>query len=82
MSLTVNLEILDRVKAVIAETGRINLLFWTEVRGSVITESVCEIRGLSLLGNYRTTFCIGGSICYLAPTKRVVGSGRALHAVA
>jgi len=36
MSLTVNLEIFDRVKAVIAETGRINMLYWAEVRGSVM----------------------------------------------
>jgi hypothetical protein len=31
MSLTINREIFDRVKAVIAETGRINMHSWAEV---------------------------------------------------
>jgi len=82
MSLTVNREIFDRVKAVIAETGRINMLSWAEDRGSGMAESVGEIRGLSPPGDCRTTFCIGGSIRYLTTTKRVVGGASALTAVA
>jgi hypothetical protein len=71
MSFTINREIFDRVKAVIAETGRINLLSWAEVRGSVMAESVDEIRGLSPPGDCQTTFCIGGLICYLATSEQI-----------
>jgi len=58
MSLTINREKFDRVKAIIAETGRINMLSWAEVQGPVMAESVDEIRGLSLLDDCRTTSCI------------------------
>ena len=71
MSLTINREIFDRVKAVIAETGRINMLSWAEDRGSVMAESVDEIRELSPPGDCRTTFCIGGLICYLATSEQI-----------
>jgi hypothetical protein len=71
MSLTINREIFDQVKAVIAETGLINLLSWAEVRGSVVTESVDEIRELSPPGDCLTTFCIGGLICYLATSEQI-----------
>jgi hypothetical protein len=71
MSLTVNREIFDRVKATIAETGRINMLSWAEVQGSAMAESVDEIRGLSLLDHCRATACIGGLICYLATSEEI-----------
>jgi hypothetical protein len=71
MPLTVNREIFDRVKATIAETGRINMLSWAEVRDSAMAESVDEIRGLSLLDDCRTTSCIGGLICYLATSEEI-----------
>jgi hypothetical protein len=71
MSLTINREIFDQVKAVIAETGRINMLSWAEVRGSLVAESVDEIRELSTPGDCRTTFCIGGLICYLATSEQI-----------
>jgi hypothetical protein len=71
MSLTINGEIFDRVKAVIAETGRINMLSWAEAPGSVMSESVNEIRGLSPPGDCQTTFCIGGLICYLATSEQI-----------
>jgi hypothetical protein len=71
MPLTVNREIFDRVKATIAETGRINMLSWAEVRDSGMAESVDEIRGLSLLDDCRTMFCIGGLICYLATSEEI-----------
>jgi len=54
MSLTINREIFDQVKAVIGETGRINMLYWAEVRGSVMAESVDEIRVLWPPGGART----------------------------
>jgi hypothetical protein len=71
MSLTINREIFDRVKAVIAEAGRINMLSWAEVQDSAMAESVDEIRGLSLLDDCRTTSCIGGLICYLATSEDI-----------
>jgi len=49
MSLTINREIFDRVKAFIAQAGRINMLSWAEIRKSLLVESVDEIRELSLL---------------------------------
>src|SRR5215471_19242285 len=71
MSLTINREIFDRVRAVIAETGRINMLSWAEVRDSAVAESVDEILVLSLLDDCRTTSCIGGLICYLAISEEI-----------
>jgi len=71
MSLKINREIFDRVKATIPETGRINMLSWAEVRDSAMAESVDEIRGLSLLDDCRTTSCIGGLICYLATSEEI-----------
>jgi hypothetical protein len=71
MSRTINREIFERVKAAIAETGRLNMLSWAEVRGSAVAESVDEIRGLSLLDDCRTTSCIGGLICYLATSEEI-----------
>ena len=75
MSLTINREIFDRVKAIIAETGRINMLSWAE-EGSVMAESVDEIRGLSLLDDCRTTSCIGGLICYLATSEEIARAAK------
>lgn len=71
MSLTINREIFDRVRAVIAQTGRMNMLSWAEVRNFSTVESVDEIRGLSLLDDCRTTACIGGLTCYLATSKEI-----------
>src|SRR5215510_12001286 len=71
MSLTIYREIFDRIKAVIADTGRINMLSWAEVRGSMMAESVDEIREMSPPGDCRTTFCIGGLICYLATSEQI-----------
>jgi hypothetical protein len=76
MSLTINREIFDRVKAIIAETGRINMLSWAEVQGPVMVESVDEIRGLSLLDDCRTTACIGGLICYLAASEEIARAAK------
>jgi hypothetical protein len=71
MSLIINREVFDRVKAVIAQSGRINMLYWAEIQGSVTAESVDEIRGLSLLDDCRTTACIGGLICHLATSEEI-----------
>jgi len=71
MSLSINRKIFDRVKAAIAETGRINMLFWAESQESVAAESVNEIRELPLLGDCRTTACIGGLVCYLATSQEM-----------
>jgi hypothetical protein len=76
MSLTINREIFDRVKAIIAETGRINMLSWAEVQGPVMAESVDEIRGLSLLDDCRTTSCIGGLICFLATSEEIARAAK------
>ena len=76
MSLTINREIFDRVKAIIAETGRINMLSWAEVQGPLMAESVDEIRGLSLLDDCRTTSCIGGLICYLATSEEIARAAK------
>jgi hypothetical protein len=71
MSLKINREIFDRVKTVIAERGRTNMLYWAEASDSVTAESVDEIRGLPLLGDCRTTACIGGLVCYLANSEEI-----------
>jgi hypothetical protein len=71
MSLSINRKIFDRVKTAIAEAGRINMLSWAESRDSVTAESVDEIRGLPLLGDCRTTACIGGSVCHLATSQEI-----------
>jgi hypothetical protein len=73
MPLTINREILGRVKAVIAQTGRvnINMLCWAEVRGSTTADSVDEIRKLSLLSDCQTTACVGGLVCYLATPEEI-----------
>jgi hypothetical protein len=71
MSLTINREIFDRVNAVIAQTGRINMLYWAESQDSVPAESVDGIRGLPLLRECRITACIGGLICYLATSEEI-----------
>jgi hypothetical protein len=47
------------------------MLSWAEVRGSVMAESVDEIRELSSPGDCRTTFCIGGLIYYLATSEQI-----------
>ncbi len=71
MPLTINLEIFERVKTVIAERGRIDMLYWAETRDSAPAESVEEIRRLALLSDCRTTACIGGLTCYLATSEEI-----------
>src|SRR5262245_19096316 len=71
MSLSINRRIFDRVKAAIAETGRINMLSWAESQDSVTVESVEAIRELPLLGDCRTTACIGGLVCHLATSQEI-----------
>jgi hypothetical protein len=71
MSLSIYRTIFDRVKTAIAETGHINMLSWAESRESLTAESVDEIRELPLLGDCRTTACIGGLICYLATPEEI-----------
>ncbi|MCG3146049.1 MAG: hypothetical protein HONDAALG_03854 [Gammaproteobacteria bacterium] len=71
MSLTINREIFERVKAVIAQTGRINMLSWAKSQASRTPESVDEIRGLLLLDDCRMTACIGGLICHLATSEEI-----------
>jgi len=71
MPLTINQEIFDRVKTAITERGRINMISWAEAHGSVMAESVDEIRGLSLLDNCQVTACVGGLTCYLATPEEI-----------
>lgn len=71
MSLSINRKIFDRVKTAIAETGRIHMLSWAESQDFVTAESVDEIRELPLLGDCRTTACIGGLTCYLATSEEI-----------
>jgi hypothetical protein len=71
MPLSINRKIFDRVKTAIAETGRINMLFWAEVRDSTAAESVDEIRELPLLDDCRATACIGGLVCHLATSQEI-----------
>ncbi len=71
MPLTINRGIFDRVKAVTTQTGRINMLHWAEIQDSMIAESVDEIRGMPLLGDCRTSACIGGLTCYLATLEEI-----------
>ena len=71
MSLSINRKIFDRVKTAITGEGRINMLSWAEGRDSTPAESVNEIRELPLLGDCRTTACIGGLVCYLATLQEI-----------
>ena len=71
MSLSINRKIFGRVKTAIAEAGRINMLSWAEGRDSATAESVNEIRELPLLGDCRTTACIGGLVCHLATSQEI-----------
>jgi len=71
MSFSINRKIFDRVKTAISEVGRINMLFWAEVRDSTAAESVDEIRKLPLLDDCQTTACIGGLVCHLATSEEV-----------
>ena len=71
MSLSINRKIFDRVKTAIAEAGRIIMLSWAEGRDSTPAESVNEIRELPLLGDCRTTACIGGLVCHLATSQEI-----------
>lgn len=48
------------------------MISWAEVHGSVMAESVDEIRGLSLLDDCQTTACIGGLICCLATSEEII----------
>jgi hypothetical protein len=74
MSLSINRKILDRVKTAIAEAGRINMLSWAEVRDFTTAESVDEIRELPLLGDCRTTACIGGLVCHFATSQEIASA--------
>jgi hypothetical protein len=74
MSLSINRKIFDRVKAAIAETGRINMLSWAESRESMTAESVAEIRELPLLSACQTTACIGGLVCHLATSQEIASA--------
>src|SRR5262249_38484825 len=71
MSPSINRKIFDRVKTAITEEGRINMLSWAEVQDSTTAESVDEIRELPLLGDCRTTACIGGLVCHLATLQEI-----------
>jgi hypothetical protein len=71
MSLSINRKIFDRVKTAITEAGHINMLSWAEGRDSTPAESVNEIRELPLLGDCRTTACIGGLVCHLATSQEI-----------
>jgi hypothetical protein len=74
LSIKINRGIFDRVKTAIEEAGRLNMLSWAEGRDSTPVESVNEIRELPLLGDCRTTACIGGLICYLATSDELASA--------
>jgi hypothetical protein len=71
MPISISRKIFDRVKTAIEEAGRINMLSWAEGRDSTPVESVNEIREMPLLGDCRTTACIGGLVCYLATSEEI-----------
>jgi len=71
MPLLINREIFDRVKAVIAQSKRMNMLYWAENQYSKSAESVDEIRGLPLMEDCQTTACVGGLVCYLATPEEI-----------
>jgi hypothetical protein len=74
MPLSINRKIFDWVKTVIAESGHINMLSWAEGQDSTPAESVNKIRELPLLGDCRTSACIGGLICYLATSEEIASA--------
>jgi hypothetical protein len=71
LSIKINRGIFDRVKTAIEEAGHVNMLSWAEGRDSTPVESVNEIRELPLLGDCRTTACIGGMVCHLATSEEI-----------
>ena len=71
MPLLVNREIFDRVKAVVAQAKRMNMLYWAENQYGKSAESVDEIREVPLIEDCQTTACIGGLVCHLATSQEV-----------
>jgi hypothetical protein len=60
MSLRINREIFDRVKAAILQTRRIEIYWCATVEGGREVKPVSEIRALRLMEDCRTAACIGG----------------------
>src|SRR5262245_14304031 len=74
MPLSINRKIFGRVKTAIEEVGHINMLSWAEGLDFTPAESVNKIRELPLLGDCRTTACIGGLTCYLATSEEIASA--------
>jgi hypothetical protein len=77
MTLRVNREIFERVKAAILQTRRIDIYWWTRIEGGREVKPVSGIRSLRLLEDCRTVACIGGWTCALATEEEIARAARA-----
>ena len=72
MNLTVNHELVNRIKNALTRPVCINMRRWAEDDYDAV-DFVTEIRKLRLFENCGTTACIGGLACYLATDDEIAG---------
>ena len=76
MTLRVNREIFDRVKAAILQTGRVDIYWWAMVEGGREVKPVHKITSLRLLEDCRTVACVGGWTCAVATEEEIARAVR------
>jgi len=74
MPLKINRRLFDLVKSAIAETMRVDMLYWAKIEGIEAVTSVSEIRALPLLSDCWTVACIGGWACFLATDEEIASA--------
>ena len=72
MKLTVNHELVNRIRNALARPVCINMQRWAEEDHDVV-DLVTEIRKLRLFKDCGTTACLGGLACYLATDNEIAG---------
>jgi hypothetical protein len=81
MSISVNRNLFDRVKRIIAVTGRVNMKYWAGVQDASPATFVGEIRELPLLQHRRSFACVAAWACFLATGEEVARAIRAYRLV-
>jgi hypothetical protein len=74
MPLRINRRLFDRIKSAIAETMRVDMLYWAKVEGLEAVTSVSEIRALPLPSDCWAVACIGGWACFLATDEEIASA--------
>jgi hypothetical protein len=72
----INNSLFARLKAFIAQTGRVNMRYWGGVLEETPATFVGEIRMLNLFNRARTFACIAGSLCFLATGEELMRATR------